>query len=92
MAKEDKNAALQQLLDDISTRSPSENKSGQTVSDASKGEKAMVEEVNKMSPSEFAAYMRKRHGKAMAGEENKPDADGYRAGGRVNISNFKGSF
>ncbi len=90
MAKEDKNAALQQLLDDISTRSPSENKSGQKVSDASKGEKAMVEKVNQMSPSEFAAYMRKMKG--MAGEENKPDADGYRAGGSVNISNFKGSF
>jgi hypothetical protein len=43
-----------------------------------------------MSPSEFAAYMRKM--KAMAGEEKKPDADGYRAGGSVNISNFKGSF
>lgn len=91
MAKEDKsNAALQQLLDDISTRSPSENKSGKTVSDASAGEKAMVEKVNKMSPSEFAAYMRKM--KAMAGEENKPDGDGYRNGGSVNISNFKGNF
>jgi len=28
----------------------------------------------------------------LAGEENKPDADGYRAGGKVNISNFKGGF
>ena len=91
MAKEDKsNAALNKLMAEISTRSPSENKSGQKVSDASAGEAAMVEKVNKMSPSEFAAYMRKK--KAMAGEEKKPDADGYRAGGSVNISNFKGSF
>lgn len=57
---------------------------------ASLGEAAMAEKLNKMSPSELAAYMRKMKG--MAGEENKPDADGYRAGGRVNISNFKGSF
>jgi len=28
----------------------------------------------------------------LSGEENKPDADGYRAGGKVNISNFKGGF
>jgi len=69
-----------------------EDKSNVEMENASSGEAAMVEKINKMSPSEFAAYMRKRHGKAMAGEENKPDADGYRAGGSVNISNFKGSF
>jgi hypothetical protein len=67
-----------------------EDKSNVEMENASSGEAAMVEKVNKMSPSEFAAYMRKM--KAMAGEENKPDADGYRAGGSVNISNFKGSF
>ena len=57
---------------------------------ASNGEAAMREKLNKMSPSELAAYMRKMKG--MAGEENKPDVDGYRAGGKVNISNFKGGF
>jgi len=67
-----------------------EDKSNVEMENASSGEAAMVEKINKMSPSEFAAYMRKM--KAMAGEENKPDADGYRAGGSVNISNFKGSF
>ena len=67
-----------------------EDKSNVEMKNASSGEAAMVEKINKMSPSEFSAYMRKM--KAMAGEENKPDADGYRAGGSVNISNFKGSF
>ena len=67
-----------------------EDNSNVKIKNASSGEAAMVEKINKMSPSEFAAYMRKK--KAMAGEEKKPDADGYRAGGSVNISNFKGSF
>ena len=67
-----------------------EDKSNVEMENASSGEAAMVEKINEMSPSEFAAYMRKM--KAMAGEEKKPDADGYRAGGRVNISNFKGNF
>jgi hypothetical protein len=67
-----------------------EDKSKVEMENASSGEAAMAEKLNKMSPSELAAYMRKMKG--MAGEENKPDADGYRAGGSVNIKNFKGSF
>lgn len=67
-----------------------EDKSKVEMENASSGEAAMAEKLNKMSPSELAAYMRKM--KVMAGEENKSDGDGYRNGGRVNISNFKGNF
>lgn len=88
MAKEDKSKAQM-------TTAPSEG--ANTISNkdmermkASLGEAEMAKKLNEMSPSELAAYMRKMKG--MAGEENKPDADGYRNGGRVNISNFKGSF
>lgn len=86
MAKEDKSNVNMQTA-------PSEG--GKALKDLEKtpatlGESAVAEKLNKMSPSELAAYMRKM--KVMAGEENKSDGDGYRNGGRVNISNFKGNF
>ena len=88
MAKEDKsnvemNTAPSEGAKTISNKDMERMKAGL-------GEAEMAKKLNKMSPSELAPYMRRMKG--MAGEENKPDADGYRAGGIVNIKNFKGSF
>ena len=67
------------------------NESGKTISDA---DKAMVQKYlssdesgKTISDSDKAKVER-----ILQGEENKSDGDGYRAGGKVNISNFKGGF
>jgi len=70
-----------------------DNESGKNISDA---DKVLVEKYMSSKGDESGKNIsdadKARVQRILAGEENKPDADGYRAGGSVNISNFKGSF
>ena len=67
------------------------NNSGKTISDADKDmvQKfvSTVESGKTISDADKAKVER-----ILQGEENKSDGDGYRNGGSVNISNFKGNF
>jgi len=69
-----------------------DNESGKNISDADKARVKQILGSDDGSGKNISDADKARVKRILAGEENKPDADGYRAGGSVNISNFKGSF